>query len=69
MVGGTSQSGGTGGILNTILGVLVLGVLGNALNVLGVDANAQLLFRGAIILIAVGLDMWNTIAQQKEAAR
>jgi ribose transport system permease protein len=69
MVGGTSQSGGTGGILNTILGVLVLGVLGNALNVLGVDANAQLLFRGAIILIAVGLDMWNTIALQKEAAR
>jgi len=69
MVGGTSQSGGTGGILNTILGVLVLGVLGNALNVLGVDANAQLLFRGAIILIAVGLDMWNTIALHKEAAR
>ena len=62
MVGGTSQSGGTGGILNTILGVLVLGVLGNALNVLGIDANAQLLFRGGIILIAVGLDMWNTIA-------
>jgi ribose transport system permease protein len=41
VVGGTSQSGGTGGIVNTILGVLVLSVLGNALNVIGIDANAQ----------------------------
>jgi ribose/xylose/arabinose/galactoside ABC-type transport system permease subunit len=68
MVGGTSQSGGTGGIINTILGVLVLSVLSNALNVIGVDANAQLLFRGAIILIAVGLDMWNKNARLREPA-
>jgi ribose/xylose/arabinose/galactoside ABC-type transport system permease subunit len=69
MVGGTSQTGGTGGIINTILGVLVLGVLGNALNVIGVDANAQLLFRGAIILVAVGLDMWNKSISLKESAK
>jgi ribose/xylose/arabinose/galactoside ABC-type transport system permease subunit len=67
VVGGTSQSGGTGGIINTILGVLVLSVLGNALNVIGVDANAQLLFRGAIIIIAVGLDMWNKQTRQRES--
>jgi ribose/xylose/arabinose/galactoside ABC-type transport system permease subunit len=59
VVGGTSQTGGTGGIVNTVLGVLVLSVLSNALNVMGVDANAQLLVRGAIIVTAVGLDMWN----------
>ncbi|SLM18761.1 Ribose ABC transporter permease protein [uncultured spirochete] len=69
MVGGTSQTGGTGGIINTILGVLVLSVLGNALNVIGVDANAQLLFRGAIILAAVGLDVWNKNISMKEAAK
>ena len=69
VVGGTSQSGGTGGIINTILGVLVLSVLSNALNVIGVDANAQLLFRGAIILIAVGLDMWNKKAKLRESAK
>jgi len=69
VVGGTSQSGGTGGIVNTILGVLVLSVLGNALNVIGVDANAQLLFRGAIIIIAVGLDMWNKMAKQRESTK
>lgn len=69
MVGGTSQTGGTGGIINTILGVLVLSVLSNALNVIGVDANAQLLFRGAIILIAVGLDMWNKNARLRESVK
>lgn len=69
MVGGTSQTGGRGGIINTILGVLVLSVLGNALNVIGVDANAQLLFRGVIILAAVGLDTWNKTISLREAAK
>ncbi len=69
MVGGTSQSGGTGGIINTILGVLVISVLGNALNVIGVDANAQLLVRGAIIVIAVGLDMWNKLVKERESTK
>lgn len=67
VVGGTSQSGGTGGIFNTIIGVLVLSVLGNALNVVGVDANAQLLVRGGIIIVAVALDMWNKTTAQRMA--
>lgn len=65
VVGGTSMTGGSGSIINTILGVLVLSVLGNALNVIGVGANAQLLVRGAIIIIAVGLDIWNKIANER----
>ncbi len=69
VVGGTSQSGGTGGIVNTILGVLVLSVLGNALNVIGIDANAQLLIRGVIIIVAVGLDMWNKMLNQRESIK
>ena len=64
VVGGTSQVGGTGGIINTIIGVLVLSVLGNALNVVGVDANAQLLVRGGIIIVAVALDMFNKVSAQ-----
>lgn len=67
VVGGTSQSGGNGGIVNTIIGVLVLSVLGNALNVVGVDANAQLLVRGGIIIVAVALDMWNKKTAQRMA--
>ncbi len=68
VVGGTSQTGGTGGIINTILGVLVLSVLSNALNVIGVNANAQLLVRGAIIIVAVGLDMLNKNSATRESA-
>ena len=67
VVGGTSQIGGTGGIINTIFGVLVLSVLGNALNVVGVDANAQLLVRGGIIIIAVALDMFNKVSAQRKS--
>ena len=66
VVGGTSQVGGTGGIINTIFGVLVLSVLGNALNVVGVDANAQLLVRGGIIIVAVALDMFNKVSVQRK---
>lgn len=68
VVGGTSQTGGSGGIINTVLGVLVLSVLGNALNVIGVDANAQLLIRGGIIIAAVALDMWNKATMERMAA-
>ncbi|MBN1299487.1 MAG: ribose ABC transporter permease [Actinobacteria bacterium] len=56
VIGGTSLMGGSGSILKTILGVLILGILSNALNVIGVNAYAQLIVRGAIIITAVALD-------------
>lgn len=59
VIGGTSLMGGSGSILKTILGVLILGILANALNVVGVNAFAQLIVRGAIIITAVGLDQLN----------
>ncbi len=59
VIGGTSLMGGSGGIHKTILGVLVVGILANALNVVGVNAYAQLIVRGAIIILAVGLDGLN----------
>ncbi len=59
VVGGTSQMGGSGSIINTVIGVLVITVLNNALNVLGIDSNSQLLFRGVIIILSVALDMFN----------
>ena len=59
VVGGTSMSGGHGSIFNTVIGVLVISVLNNALGIMGVDSNSQLLIRGVIIILAVALDMWN----------
>ena len=59
MIGGTSQTGGSGSIINTVLGVLVISVLNNALNVMGIGSNVQLFVRGVIIVLTVALDMWN----------
>jgi len=59
VIGGTSLMGGSGSIFKTIVGVLILGILANALNVVGVNAYAQLIVRGAIIITAVGLDQLN----------
>ncbi|MEG0934104.1 MAG: ABC transporter permease [Clostridia bacterium] len=67
-VGGTSMSGGAGSIVKTVLGVLVIGFLLTALNVLGVNSNAQLVVRGGVIIFAVILDTLNKAAKLKEVA-
>lgn len=53
VMGGTSMDGGKGNILGTILGALLLGIVRNGLNLLGVDANYQQLFIGLIIMISI----------------
>ena len=57
VVGGTSMQGGKGGILRTLLGVVVIGVLGNALNILNITTYPQMFIRGVIIIAAVLLDV------------
>ncbi|HKL42778.1 MAG TPA: ABC transporter permease [Clostridia bacterium] len=56
VVGGTSLSGGQGSVFNTVLGVLLLGMVANALNLLNVSPYWQPVVTGIIILVAVGLD-------------
>ena len=69
-VGGTSLNGGSGSILKVVLGVVVLGVLLNALNLLGVQANEQLIVRGADLLDGTPIfDIWNKKAKLKEVAK
>ena len=53
VIGGTSLSGGTGGIGGTIIGVLIIGVLRNGLNLLSVSPFLQQVIIGAVILMAV----------------
>ena len=53
IVGGTLLSGGSGRMLGTLLGVLVIAVLANGLVLLGVDPDVQKVVRGLIILVAV----------------
>lgn len=56
VIGGTSLFGGNGSVWNAILGALVIGSLGNGLDLSGASAADKLIFSGAILLIAVALD-------------
>ncbi len=56
VVGGTSLMGGRGSIIGTFFGALLIGVLYNAMNLLGVDSYLQKVVLGAVILLAVVLD-------------
>ncbi|WP_053955718.1 ABC transporter permease [Inediibacterium massiliense] len=56
VIGGTSLSGGKGKVFGTFLGVLIIGVLNNGLNIIGVSAFYQQFIKGLVILLAVILD-------------
>lgn len=55
-IGGTSLSGGKGSVLNTVLGVLLVTIMSNALNILGVSANMQNVWKGVILILAIWID-------------
>jgi ribose transport system permease protein len=59
VIGGTSILGGAGAIWRTVLGVLLLAMIGNGFNLLNVNSTYQRIFEGSIILFAVGLDAWS----------
>jgi ribose transport system permease protein len=63
VVGGTSMLGGEGSIYKTVMGAIIIGVLGNALNLLNITAYPQMIIKGAIIVASVGLDTWNKRAR------
>lgn len=52
-LGGTSMSGGRGKIQGTLIGILIIAVLNNGLNILGVSSYYQDVVKGLVILIAV----------------
>lgn len=56
VIGGTSLRGGEGKVLYTIIGALIIGMLNNFLNLIGVDSYYQIVVKGVVILIAVLAD-------------
>lgn len=56
VIGGTSLSGGTGGVGGTIIGVLIIGVLRNGLNLLSVSPFLQAVVIGLVIVLAVAAE-------------
>ncbi len=53
VIGGASLNGGKGALLGTFLGILLIGILSNSLNLLGVSSYYQQVTKGVIIILAV----------------
>jgi ribose transport system permease protein len=65
VVGGTALSGGKGGVIGTLAGVLIFGILDTTFNQLGVDTFLKQVLRGSIIILAV---VSYTIRSREKAA-
>ncbi len=57
VIGGTSTTGGVGRVSGTIIGALIIQVIANGLDMLGVQSYWQQIVKGAIIVLAVYLDV------------
>ena len=59
VVGGVSMKGGSGNFVNTLVGVMIMGVLSNAMNLLGLSTYPQMIVKGLVIALAFALDVMN----------
>ena len=53
VIGGASLKGGKGTVVNTLLGIIILGMIGNIMNLMNVPGYPQQVIKGLIIIIAV----------------
>lgn len=60
-IGGTSLSGGVGSIVGTVVGMLIIGIMTNGLDLLNVSSYYQQVIKGIIILVAVLSDRKKTL--------
>ena len=55
VLGGTSQTGGVGGVRGTLIGVLTIGIVANGLVLWGMPSEVQLLIKGLVVIFAVAV--------------
>lgn len=60
IIGGASFFGGRGTIINAVVGALIIGVIRNGLNLVGVDSFVQLIVVGFVVVLAVQMDVLRT---------
>lgn len=58
VIGGTSLFGGQGGVVGTLIGALIMTIVQNGMNLLGVQSEWQGVVQGALVVVAVMLDQW-----------
>ena len=58
VIGGTSLFGGRGNVLGTLIGALLVGVIRNGLQLIGVDSIYQVLITGILVIAAVAVDQF-----------
>lgn len=67
VIGGTSMSGGVCNVFGALFGCILVGLVSNGLNLLGVDANWQVVMKGVLILAAVLIDTLSSKVSMKKA--
>ncbi|MEQ1768618.1 MAG: ABC transporter permease [Devosia sp.] len=68
IIGGASLAGGSGTVIGTLTGALLLQTLANGLSLIGAGSGVQQIFTGAITVIAVGIDRWSDISSAVRSA-
>jgi ribose transport system permease protein len=58
IIGGTSLLGGEGAVWRTVVGIAILAIINNVFSALTLDPNLQSVIKGAIVIIAVAVDVW-----------
>lgn len=69
VIGGTSLFGGEGRVPGTLLGVLLLGLVQNSINLLAVPANVDQVVSGVVIVLAAGVDVYRRLYLEPALAR
>jgi len=69
VIGGTSLFGGEGRVPGTLLGVLLLGLVQNSINLLAVPANVDMVVSGVVIVLAAGVDVYRRLYLEPALAR
>ena len=69
VVGGTAMSGGKGSIWGAVIGVLILGIISNALNIIGVNPYYQYIISGLLIIFAVMIGYYSSIRSAKKSKK
>ena len=58
-IGGAAVTGGVGTVIGAMIGGLVMAVMSNGMQLMGVQTSIQQIVKGLVLLLAVAFDIWN----------